>query len=328
VASAPEPGVRGPWVALELRSSELSVAVLPENGCDIVEAIDRATGINVLVRTPWGFGRRTATGRTSHERFLELYSGGWQVLLPNAGDAVEQHGVEWAFHGEAAIIEWRVDAHDESTARLSVSLMTAPLEIEREISVTGRTLEVVERVRNAGDEAIDVMWGHHPAFGAPLVEPGCTISTGARTFIADDREPGAGLEPGASSTWPRARLADGGTIDLSVIPPHDEPRAVLGYLGDFEDGTYTISNQRLGLAATLRWPLDLFPNAWFWQELNASPGYPWFRRMYTTALEPNTTIPGQGIERARARGGVPLTLQAGETREALVELTLGDAYAA
>ena len=299
--------------------------MLPENGCDIVEVIDRSTGVDVMVRTPWGYGRRPVTGPTSLERFLELYSGGWQVLLPNGGDATEQHGVEWGFHGEAGIIEWRVDAHDDATARLSASLMTAPLEIEREIRVRGRALEVVERVRNAGDESIDVMWGHHPAFGAPLIEPGCTISTGARTFIADDREPGAGLEPGATSSWPHARLAAGGTIDLSVIPPHDEPRAVLGYLGDFDEGTYTISNRRIGLAATLRWPLDLFPNAWFWQELHGSPGYPWFRRMYTTAIEPNTTIPGQGISRARARGGVPLTLQAGETREAQLELALADA---
>ena len=325
MASTPEPAVRGPWVALELSSSELAVAVLPENGCDIVEVIDRSTGVDVMVRTPWGYGRRPVTGPTSLERFLELYSGGWQVLLPNGGDATEQHGVEWGFHGEAGIIEWRVDAHDDAGARLSASLMTAPLEIEREIQVRGRALEVVERVRNAGDESIDVMWGHHPAFGAPLIEPGCTISTGARTFVADDREPGAGLEPGATSSWPHARLASGGTIDLSVIPPHDQPRAVLGYLGDFDEGTYTISNRRIGLAATLRWPLDLFPNAWFWQELHGSPGYPWFRRMYTTAIEPNTTIPGQGISRARERGGVPLTLQAGETREAQLELALADA---
>ena len=44
--------------------------------------------------------------------------------------------------------------------------------------------------------------------------------------------------------------------------------------------------------------------------------------MYTTAIEPNTTIPGQGISRARARGGVPLALHAGETREAQLELHL------
>ena len=62
MASRPESAVRGPWVALELRSAELAVAVLPENGCDIVEVIDRSTGVDVMVRTPWGFGRRPVTG--------------------------------------------------------------------------------------------------------------------------------------------------------------------------------------------------------------------------------------------------------------------------
>jgi hypothetical protein len=321
----PESATRGPWAALELTNDELGVTLLPEKGCDIVEIVDRRTGIDVMLRTPWGFGRPPVASSSSLERWLEAYSGGWQVLLPNGGDAVTQHGTEWGFHGEAGIVPWQIDVHEPAEARLATWLITAPLELEREIRLHDRSLVVVERVRNAGDEPVEVMWGHHPAFGAPLIEPGAVISTDARTFIADSREPGAGLEPGARSLWPHAALAGGGTIDLSVIPPAAERRAVLGYLGDFEHGTYTIANARLGLAATLEWPLDLFPNAWFWQELNATPGYPWFRRLYTTAIEPNTTIPGQGIVRARAAGGAPLALAAGETREARIALTLDDA---
>ena len=52
MASTPESAVRGPWVALELSSSELAVTVLPENGCDIVEVIDRSTGVDVMVPAP------------------------------------------------------------------------------------------------------------------------------------------------------------------------------------------------------------------------------------------------------------------------------------
>jgi hypothetical protein len=317
----PDPALRGPWSALELANAELAVTILPEKGCDIVEVVDRQSGVDVLMRAPWGFGRRP-TATSSAERWIESYPGGWQVLLPNGGDAVEQHGVEWGFHGEAAIVPWRVDAHDGSSARLSTSLMTAPLELEREIRLDGRSLVVVERIRHVGGDPIDVMWGHHPAFGQPLIEPGSIISTGARTFTADDRAPGGGLAPGHASSWPHARLADGGTVDLSVIPAADEPRSILGYLSDFDEGTYTITNTRLGLSATLRWPLELFPHAWFWQELHGMPGYPWFRRAYVTAIEPNSTIPGQGIERARERGGVPVTLAVGETREARLELSL------
>jgi hypothetical protein len=321
----PEPSTRGPWAALELTNHELAVTLLPGKGCDIVEIVDRRTGIDVMMRTPWGFGRPPVAASSSFERWLEAYSGGWQVLLPNGGDAVTEHGTEWGFHGEAGIVPWKVDAHEPAEARLTTWLISAPLELEREIRLLDRSLIVVERVRNAGDEPVEVMWGHHPAFGAPLIEPGAVISTDARTFIADSRDPGAGLEPGARSEWPHAALAGGGSIDLSVIPAATEPRAVLGYLVDFEHGTYTIANARLGLAATLDWPIELFPSAWFWQELNATPGYPWFRRLYTTAIEPNTTIPGQGIARARAAGGALLTLAAGEAREARIALTLDDA---
>ncbi len=313
---------RGPWSALELTNDELSVTVLPEKGCDILELVDRRSGIDVLFKAPWGYGRRPLYAPSSFAAWLESYPGGWQVLLPNGGDATIEHGVEWGFHGEAGTIEWTVEDVTAQAARFSVSLITAPLSVERRVSLDRNVVRVEERVTNHGEDEIEVMWGHHPTFGAPFLESGCTIATSARTFTADDTAPGAGLEPGLRSPWPRATLESGGSIDLSVVPGPDEPRAVLGYLGDFEDGSYTITNPRLGLAVTVRWPLEVFPHAWFWQELHATPGYPWFRRAYTTAIEPNTTIPAQGISRARAKGGVPLRLEAGGTREVTLEAEL------
>jgi hypothetical protein len=313
---------RGPWAALELASDELAATVLPGKGCDVVELVDRRTGVDVLFRTPWGFRRPPAHVPSSFEAWIESYPGGWQLVLPNGGDAAVEDGVERGFHGEAALVEWRVDEQGADRARCSTSLVTAPLDLERAITLERAVLRVEDRVTNAGGDPVEVMWGHHPAFGAPFLEPGVRIETSARTFTADDRAPGAGLEPGAASAWPLARLEGGGHLDLSVVPPHEEGRAVLGYLSGFHEGTYRIVNARLGLAVELRWPLDLFPTAWFWQELRASPGYPWYRRVYTTALEPSTTAPAQGIERARARGGRVLRLDPGETRTATVEAEL------
>jgi hypothetical protein len=97
---------------------------------------------------------------------------------------------------------------------------------------------------------------------------------------------------------------------------------VLGYLSDFEDGSYSVVNARLGLAVEIRWPLDVFPTAWFWQELHASPGYPWYRRAYTTALEPNTTAPAHGIVNARAKGGATMLLPPKTPRTVTVEAAL------
>lgn len=312
-------GRRGPWKALELANDEIAVTLLPEKGCDVIELIDRRTGLDVLFKTPWAYGRRPVYVPSSLEAWIEMYPGGWQLLLPNGGDATVENGVEWGFHGEAGLIAWQVDQADAVSAVCSTSLMTAPLEVSRQIRLDGAVLQIEERVRNLGGDAIDVMWGHHPAFGAPFLEPGCRIETSARTFTADDRAPGAGLAPGVSSAWPHATLADGGSVDLSVIPPSAEQRAVLGYLGDFERGAYRIVNPGRGLAVELRWPLDLFPTAWFWQEMHASSGYPWYRRTYTAAIEPNTTVPAQGITTAREKGGTTLLLEPNASRTATLE---------
>jgi hypothetical protein len=313
---------RGAWGAVELVSDELAVTVLAEKGCDVVELVDRASGVDVLLKTPWAYGHRGVHAPSSFEAWLAVYPGGWQLILPNGGDATVEHGVEWGFHGEAALVPWQVEELGAGRAVCSTTLVTAPLDLRRAITLEGPVLRIVEEVTNGGGEPLEMMWGHHPAFGAPFLEPGCTIDTSARTFTADDRAPGAGLAPGAAGAWPHAVLETGGTLDLSVIPGDDEARAVLGYLSGFEDGSYRIANPRLGLEVELRWPLELFPCAWFWQELRASAGYPWYRRLYTTALEPGTTWPGQGLANVRAKGGVPLLLAAGETRSATIEAEL------
>jgi hypothetical protein len=313
---------RGSWSALELASDAITVTLLPEKGCDVVELVDRASGVDVLLRTPWAYGHRGVHAPSSFEAWLSAYPGGWQLILPNGGDATVEHGVEWGFHGEAALVPWQVEERGPARAVCSTTLVTAPLDLRRTVTLDGPVLRIVEQVANGGDEQLEVMWGHHPAFGAPFLEPGCTIDTSARTFTADDRAPGAGLAPGVTSEWPRAALESGGTLDLSVVPADGEARAVLGYLGGFEHGSYRIANARLGLEVELRWPLELFPCAWFWQELRASGGYPWYRRLYTTAVEPSTTWPGQGLANVRAKGGVPLTLGPGETRTATVEAEL------
>ncbi|HEU4976285.1 MAG TPA: aldose 1-epimerase [Baekduia sp.] len=323
--SGERPGVevrRGPWRALQLANDEIAVTLLPEKGCDIVELVHRETGIDVLFKAPWGWGRRPMHAASSFEAWIEANPGGWQVILPNGGDASVENGVEWGFHGEAGLVDWEVTDAGQDHAVCTTTLATVPLEIERVVRLEGSTLRVDERVTNAGGDPVEVMWGHHPAFGAPLLEPGCRIETSARRFTADDRAPGAGLEPGRVSPWPHAAVEGGGTIDLSVIPPADECRAVLGYLDDFAEGSYRIVNPRVPLAVEVRWPLELFPVAWYWQELRASSGFPWYRRAYTTAIEPNTTMPGQGIARARAAGAALLELSAGESRTATVEADL------
>ena len=42
------------WLAVTLESDRLRVTVLPEKGADIVELLDKESGVDPLLRTPWG----------------------------------------------------------------------------------------------------------------------------------------------------------------------------------------------------------------------------------------------------------------------------------
>ena len=117
---------RGPWHAVELSSSELAVTLLPDKGCDVLELVHRASGVDVLLKTPWTPGRRPIWAPSSLEAWLESYPGGWQLILPNGGDATVEHGVEWGFHGDAALVPWEIEELEPSRMVCSTSLVTAP----------------------------------------------------------------------------------------------------------------------------------------------------------------------------------------------------------
>jgi hypothetical protein len=39
-------------------------------------------------------------------------------------------------------------------------------------------LQIREKLRNNGDELMEFMWAHHPAFGWPFLGEGCQIEHG------------------------------------------------------------------------------------------------------------------------------------------------------
>jgi hypothetical protein len=310
------------WRGLALRSGDVEVVLLPEKGCDIYSWTDRASGVDVLFKTPWGLPPRAPDPAADSETaWLSRYPGGWQVLCPNGGaEATAPGGVRWGFHGEACLVPWEVVDAGPDFAELTVRLHRAPLRLRRVLTLSERLLTVEESVTNTSPDAIELMWSHHPAFGAPLVGPDCVITTGARTVLADDEAPGTLLAPGSRHPWPEACAAEGARLDLSRLPA--APASQLAYLTDFDTGWFAISNPRLGLGAGMRWPTEVFGHAWLWQELRSSPGYPWWREAYVCAVEPATTIPARGMDVARSTGSGPLALAGGETRAVTLQAVL------
>lgn len=306
-------GVRG----LRIENDLLSATVLIDKGADIYALVYKPLDLDVLWKTPWGLrapGHAAQSVFDSEAAWLEHYAGGWQVLFPNGGNACTYKGAQLNFHGEASVIPWRhaiVRADDDAAElRCSARLFRSPFTIERTLRVERGVpaLVVHERVTNVGGEMMDFMWGHHPAFGAPFLSEHCVIDTDARSFSVDDAYAGFvnPLTLGSQSAWP---IVDG--VDLSRLPALETRRDLLGYLSDFEHGWYAVTNTQLGLGVGLVWPKSVFPHAWFWQDLRGSAGFPFYSDAYVAAIEPFTSIPGQGLEAVMHKSGTQRTLAPG-----------------
>jgi hypothetical protein len=309
---------------LTLRNQDIEVTVLPDKGADIYALTDRRTGVDVLFKSPWGL-RAPGTwplAASSIERWVGAYPGGWQLLLPNGGDECTEQGVTWGYHGEAALVPWQVLHANEQTATLETRLFTVPLRVRREFALDGPVLRLTETVTNESADELEVMWSHHPAFGAPFLDDGCLLAAGCTSVLADDEAPGTLLAPGSRHAWPHVTAGDGRPVDLTAIPGPRDPRAILAYLGDFTSGYFAITNPRLRLGFGLRWPLEVFGQAWLWQEVMSGRGWPWYRRAYAVAVEPATTIPGHGMSTARAKGQAGIRFTGGQARQVVLEAVL------
>lgn len=307
--------------AVRIENDLLAATVLVEKGADIYELIYKPRGLDVLWKSPWGLRNPHAPQSTVHSlpTFIEHYAGGWQEIFPSGGGPCTYKGVELNFHGEATLAAWDYAVYEEPGAaelRLSMRLFRSPFRMQRTLRVeAGQPVLIIrEQITNEGGEALDYMWGHHPAFGAPFLSAACRIDIGARAVWADDvfDGPHNPLRPNETFVWPLAER-DGGRVDMAQVPPEGTPRHVLGYFTEFAQGWYAITNRDLGVGVGLVWPTAVFPYAWFWQEMHASPGFPWFKGVYVMAIEPFSSIPGQGLVAVSEKTGTQRTLAPGET---------------
>ncbi len=319
--------------ALEIENDLISTTVLLDKGADIYRLIYKPKETDVMWKAPWGLkeaARGFHSAGDSLTAWLEAYAGGWQVLFPNGGFANTYKGVELGYHGEASMKAWEYELLQESAAaievRLCARLSRSPYTIERWMRLEAGCpiMRIRERITNHAGEPMDCMWSHHPAFGAPFLSEHCVIDTDARVLESDDQYAGAAnpLTLDTEYNWPLA-----GSLDLSTIPPPNQPRDLLGYLKDFESGWYSITNRDLGFGIGFTWDRDVFPYAWFWQELNSSPGFPFYKCAYVIAIEPASSIPGHGLSAVMEKTGSHLTLQPGESREVEMNVVFYDSRA-
>ena len=305
------------WRAVALENDLLRVVILPEKGADIVELTDKESGVDPLFKAPWGLrppGSVPREGWEGHE-FLANYEGGWQELFPNANDPADYRGETIPFHGEVATLPW--DCREEGAVlRLTVRCRQTPFRLERLMRLEGRQLVLEERVTNESEEPAHFVWGHHCVVGPPFLEAGCRLRVPAGTLetIPELWEETARLAPGRRSAWPHARLRDGETVDLSLVPGPEARSHDDVYLTDLAAGSAAVLNPRLGLEFRLDWDPRVFRWVISWQPYGGAEAMP-LRGSYALGIEP--WVSRLDLEHAVAKGEA-IELSGGETFETII----------
>jgi hypothetical protein len=314
-----------------LENAFLRIGVLADRGSDIFEFKYKPLDLDFLLRLDKGIknpAQDFSQMRNTNNQSEDYYYGGWQEILPNS-PTLNYRGASLGLHGEVSLIPWKYAIVKESTEEVAVKFWTRPLRmpllIEKILSIKkgDAKLTITEQLTNEGNTDLDIMWGHHIAFGLPFLKDGASIETNAATMVAEQAiDSPRRFVAGKEFAWPLAENISGAKDDASVIPSiAAAPYHDLCYLKGFgTNAFYAIKNELANIGFRLDWNGDLFKCLWLWQERFATSDFPWWGKCYTVALEPWTSQYTQKPEEAIAKGEW-LHLTAGEI--ITTELTAG-----
>lgn len=301
-----------PLVVME--NERLRVGLLAGKGTDVVEFLYKPCDLDFVWLSAGGVRNPTSYLSTSPDplaTFVDAYPGGWQEVFPNGGAPSAYLGAQFGQHGEVSTLPWdvRVDEETEEAVAVTFQVRTqkTPFAIEKRLRlVAGEpTLHLNETVTNESDVPLQAMWGHHLAFGRPFLDESCRIRLPDGVTVIPHATPihpqGRRVSAERRSVWPFAPTADGGEVDLSVLPPRGEVSEIV-YLTGFNEGWYEVAHPAKGLGFRVEWDVRQMPYLWYWQEFGASEGYPWYGRHYNVGLEPFSSYPTNGLGEAIENG--------------------------
>lgn len=320
---------------LVLQNAFYRVALWPEMGGAITSYIDRASGVDIIWRNPYGQPPRTRVldqPLGSGSDLYDVMDGSWYVSLPAGFFAGSYFGAPLGTHGELRSLPWAVERIRTEARELAVTLVgrsvRTPLVYRRELVVRRDSCLLLwrEAVENRSARDLPVAWLQHPTFGGPLLE-GARLLAPARTvrvFRADDPTT-LQLRSGYTGRWPHVLERVGGKLrDCSVVPPAGSGKDHSVQLTDFEAGWGCVWNEARGLGFGMEWDLEVFPYAWSWNCSGGVERYPLWGEGHIITLQPSTSPVGRfgdllksgELLQVPARGAVTTEMTTGFVRRA------------
>lgn len=313
---------------ITLENELMRVLVSADKGSDILELLHKPSDTEMLCQAPAGPAtpHDEVSSPLAQGHFRDRFPGGWYVMLPNGPVPCAHRGAAFGQHGEATFLSWDAYPEEDTPERIAITFRTRlrrlPLFVERRFALTSgaATLTLDESVTSEAGHVVELLWGHHPTFGAPLIEEGSVIDLPACTAATDTAVPdGSVAVADARAPWPLFPAPEGGQVDLSRVPGDDTNAHDFIRLEGLASGWFSISNARRGAGVALRWDETRFPVLGLWRMLGGEGDYPWYQARRMIALEPACDLPSLAAAAAR---GTAVVLAPGETVTTRLEATL------
>jgi hypothetical protein len=309
--------------SLMLENEVIRVCINLDKGSDIYEFLYKPKDMDFMWRSPLvvrGDRRVPFTKNLEYGNFLDIYEGGWQDILPNIGDPTNYKNAGLGVHGELYTLPWGyekiIDDPAEVKLRLHVRMVRVPFFVTRVITIKRikPIFEIIETIKNEGDEDISFMWGQHIALGEPFLDDSCVIDVPAAIKSGTSRKSISEnniIPLDKKFNWPYIETLLGDRLDLSKVMSPDKKTAFSVYLENLSHGWFGITNLNEKIGFGLKWDTTVFKHIWMWMVYRGSYGFPWYGRTYNVALEPWSSLP-DNFDEAFTKGNC-LKLLPGET---------------
>jgi hypothetical protein len=297
---------------INLSSTAVAIRIDPRHGGEVLDLLDLRSGRQLLGRPPFG-SDEPRPGELDETTWTRCYRGGWQVLVPNAGNACVVDETTHGFHGRASTEPWEVSELTAGAATLAWG--GHGLHVERRFELWGDTVSVRSTV--LAERTASLVWVEHVGLGIELLDPSVeVVLVGGRAYEVDERT--GPTEPQADAgQWPEVRLLDG-TLERADRASLGTPRSRMLIVANVPEGRIAVHNRDRGQGIELTWDTSWLPHLWMWHEVRASGG-PWRQIAETLVVEPASVPHTLGLEAAANRGQAH-RLEAGEQRS--TEMTL------
>lgn len=289
---------------VNLASEAVAVRIDPRHGGEVVDLIDLRSGRQLLGRPPFA-SDQPRSGELDEITWTRAYRGGWQLLVPNAGNPCVVDGHPHGFHGRASTDTWEITERAESAATLVWE--GHDLQVKRAFSLAGDAVTVRSTI--SARAITEFVWVEHIALGLELLDPAVEIKLpGGRAYELSEQTGPTG-PPADAVAWPDVRLLDG-TLEQADRAILTAPRSRLLAVTDLPEGKLEVWNRDRGQGVEISWDVSWLPHMWMWHEVRTSDG-PWRQLGEMLVVEPACVPHTLGLDTAR-RSGHAHRLEAGE----------------